>query len=108
MPWRGNRLLPAPLHVRVKDLVNGTSIAPAPHKETIEYFQIVLDSHDVVLAEGVPAETFLLTANNIEGFANFGGFARLYPGDQHRILAINTVRWRHTHPLWGWLPAESI
>ncbi len=73
--------------IRVKDLVNGTSIAPAPHRETIEYFQIVLDSHDVVLAEGVPAETFLLTANNIEGFMNFGEFARLYPGDQHRAMA---------------------
>ncbi len=73
--------------IRVKDLVNGTSIAPAPHRETIEYFQIVLDSHDVVLAEGVPAETFLLTANNIEGFMNFGEFARLYPSDQYRAMA---------------------
>ncbi|WP_349433627.1 Hint domain-containing protein [Pararhizobium sp. A13] len=73
--------------VRVKDLVNGTSIAPAPHRETIEYFQIVLDSHDVILAEGVPAETFLLTSNNIEGFMDFGEFARLYPGDQHRSMA---------------------
>jgi hypothetical protein len=72
--------------IRVRDLVNGTSIAPAPHSETIEYFQIVLDSHDVILAEGVPAETFLLTSNNIEGFANFAEFARLYPGDQHRSM----------------------
>jgi hypothetical protein len=72
--------------IRVKDLVNGTSIAAAPHRETIEYFQIVLDSHDVILAEGVPAETFLLNSNNIEGFMNFPEFARLYPGDQHRSM----------------------
>jgi hypothetical protein len=72
--------------IRIKDLVNGTSIAPAPHREKIEYYQIVLDSHDVILAEGVPAETFLLTANNIEGFANFREFARLYPGEQHRSM----------------------
>jgi hypothetical protein len=72
--------------IRVKDLVNGTSIAPAPHRETIEYFQIVLDSHDVILAEGVPAETFLLASNNIEGFANFAEFDRLYPGDRHRSM----------------------
>jgi hypothetical protein len=72
--------------IRVKDLVNGTSIAPAPYRETIEYFQIVLDSHDVILAEGVPAETFQLTSNNIEGFMNVAEFARLYPGDQHRSM----------------------
>ncbi|MBB5535664.1 Hint domain-containing protein [Rhizobium giardinii] len=72
--------------IRVKDLVNGTSIAPAPHRETIEYYQIMLDSHDVILAEGVPAETFLLTANNIEAFANFAEFGLLYPGDRHRSM----------------------
>ncbi|MBW9064241.1 Hint domain-containing protein [Rhizobium herbae] len=83
----GHALLMDGVLIRVRDLVNGTSIAPAPHRETIEYYQIVLDSHDVILAEGVPAETFLLTANNIEGFANFGEYARLYPGDQHRAMA---------------------
>jgi hypothetical protein len=73
--------------IRVKDLLNGTSIAPAPHRETIEYFQIVLDSHEVILDEGVPAETFQLTSNNIEGFMNVAEFARLYPGDRHRSMA---------------------
>ncbi len=82
----GHALLMGGVLIRVKDLVNGTSIAPAPHREAIEYFQIVLDSHDVILAEGVPSETFLLTANNIEGFANFVEFTRLYPGDRHRSM----------------------
>ncbi|WP_426238187.1 Hint domain-containing protein [Pararhizobium sp. DWP1-1-3] len=82
----GHALFIGGVLIRVKDLVNGTSIAPAPHRETIEYYQIVLDSHDVILAEGVPAETFLLTSNNIEGFANFREFTRLYPGDQHRSM----------------------
>ena len=82
----GHALLMEGVLIRVKDLVNGTSIAPAPHRETIEYYQILLDSHEVILAEGVPAETFLLTANNIEGFANFAEFTRLYPGDHHRSM----------------------
>lgn len=82
----GHALFIGGVLIRVKDLANGTSITPAPHRETIEYYQIVLDSHDVILAEGVPAETFLLTSNNIEGFANFREFARLYPGDQHRSM----------------------
>lgn len=82
----GHALFIGGVLIRVKDLVNGTSVAPAPHRETIEYFQIVLESHDVVLAEGVPAETFLLTSNNIEGFMNAAEFARLYPGE-HRSMA---------------------
>ncbi|WP_426131980.1 Hint domain-containing protein, partial [Pararhizobium sp. PWRC1-1] len=49
----GHALFIGGVLIRVKDLVNGTSIAPAPHRETIEYYQIVLDSHDVILAEGV-------------------------------------------------------
>jgi hypothetical protein len=82
----GHALFIGGVLIRVSDLVNGTSIAPAPHRKTIEYYQIVLDSHDVILAEGVQAETFLLTSNNIEGFANFCEFERLYPGDQHRSM----------------------
>jgi hypothetical protein len=82
----GHALFIGGVLIRVKDLVNGTSIAPAPHRETIEYYQIVLDSHDVILAEGVAAETFLLTSNNLEGFANFREFVRLYPGEQHRPM----------------------
>ncbi|WP_374837004.1 Hint domain-containing protein [Mycoplana ramosa] len=69
------------LLIRAKDLVNGASIAPAvpPGCETIEYFHILLDSHEVVLAEGAAAETFLPAAGNHEGFANFAEFERAVP-----------------------------
>ena len=72
--------------IRAKELVNGISIVPVLPKdrETIEYFHIVLDSHDVILAEGAPAETFLLQERNHEDFTNFAEFARLYPfASQH-------------------------
>ncbi len=67
--------------IRVKELVNGISIAPAlpAQREVIEYFQIVLDTHEVILAEGAPAETFLLRASNHENFTNFVEYERLYP-----------------------------
>jgi hypothetical protein len=67
--------------ILVKDLVNGTSIAPAPPAdgETIEYFHVVLESHEMILAEGAPAETLLLWGDNHEGFTNFAEFKRLYP-----------------------------
>jgi len=69
----------------VKDLVNGTSIAPAlpPGREAIEYFHLVLDTHEVIVAEGAPAETLLLTGagREYETFTNFADYERLYPGE---------------------------
>ncbi|CAN7630081.1 Hint domain-containing protein [Pararhizobium sp. LjRoot255] len=74
--------------IRVKDLVNGISIAPAlpENQEMIEYFHIVLDTHEVVLAEGLAAETFLLQSYNHEDFTNFVEFVRLYPADQTTVM----------------------
>ncbi len=75
--------------IRAKDLVNGISIAPVfpTDTETIEYFHIILDSHDVILAEGAPAETFQLQERNHEDFSNFADFARLYPFASHTAMA---------------------
>lgn len=75
--------------MRATDLVNGTSIAPTrmDDRDSIEYFQIMLDTHDVIFAEGAPVETFLLEERNFERFANFAEFARLYPADQDATMA---------------------
>ena len=63
-----NDLYLSPMHalyidgvlVPVKNLINGRSIAQvAVDTDMIEYFHIQLASHDVVLAEGAPAETLL-------------------------------------------------
>lgn len=77
----GHALLIDGVFIRAKELVNGTSIIPClpADRETIEYFHIVLDTHEAILAEGVAAETFLLRANNHEAFTNFAEFSRLYP-----------------------------
>ena len=47
--------------IPVKYLINGRSIAfddAARRSETIEYFHVELDTHEVIFAEGMPAETF--------------------------------------------------
>lgn len=47
--------------IPVKYLVNGRSIAfddEAKMSETIEYFGVLLDTHEVIFAEGTAAETF--------------------------------------------------
>jgi hypothetical protein len=82
----GHALLIDGVLIRVKDLVNGLSIAPSPpaNSDMIEYFHIVLDTHEVIFAEGAPAETFLVRQENHESFTNFAEFARLYPSHSAR------------------------
>ena len=67
-----NDLYLSPLHalyvdgvlIPVKSLINGRTIARvALDGDTIEYFHIQLAGHDVVLAEGAPAETLLTVAD---------------------------------------------
>jgi hypothetical protein len=69
--------------IRAKDLVNGLSIVPSlpAEREIIDYLHIVLDTHEVIFAEGAPAETFLLRSSNHENFTNFVEFSRLYPAE---------------------------
>jgi hypothetical protein len=47
------------LLIEAKDLVNGISIVQAKQVETVEYFHIELETHDVIVAEGALSETFL-------------------------------------------------
>jgi Hint domain len=65
--------------IQVGPLVNGTSIIPAAPAglKDIEYFQIELATHEVIIAEGAPVETHLNT-NGREQFTNFVEYERLY------------------------------
>jgi hypothetical protein len=49
--------------VPVRHLVNGMSIAYCDSFDTIEYYHIELPSHDVLLADGAPAESWLDCGN---------------------------------------------
>jgi hypothetical protein len=73
--------------IPVKYLVNGTSIAPAAPKSmaTIEYYHIEFDSHEVLLAEGAPVESFMEEASEREYFSNFVEYERLYGRDRSRM-----------------------
>ena len=57
-------------------LINGTTITRyEPEGDELEFFHIKLESHDVVYAEGAPAETLLDVS---ESFANFPDYLRRY------------------------------
>lgn len=69
--WVGGTLIP------IRYLANGASIAQAP-RPAVTYFHVELDTHDVLLAEGLPAESFLDTGNR-GAFENGGAPLRLHP-----------------------------
>jgi hypothetical protein len=63
--------------VQVEKLVNGATIVQVP-RERVEYWHVELDSHDILLAEGVPAESYLDVGNRA-AFVNGGDYLEAYP-----------------------------
>jgi Hint domain len=74
--------------IPVKHLVNGRSIAfddDAKMSETIEYFCVELDTHEVIFAEGTAAETFRYRGGRID-WDNLGDYQDLY-GSEHEVMS---------------------
>jgi hypothetical protein len=69
--------------IPIKHLINGTTIAQV-HVDSITYHHIELAEHDVLLAEGLPAESFLDMRDGSK-YANRPGPTRLYPDYSARI-----------------------
>ena len=61
-----------------RQLVNGATILQDDGFRSVHYFHIELDRHDIVLAEGMPSESYLDTGNR-SMFANGGGPVALHP-----------------------------
>ncbi len=63
--------------IPVKHLENGSSIVQVP-VDRVTYYHVELPRHDVVLAEGLPAESYLDVGDK-SNFANGGGPVALFP-----------------------------
>ncbi len=63
--------------IPVKHLINGSSIMQVPTAR-VTYYHVELPTHDVLLAEGLPAETYLASADRTN-FANADGPTVQYP-----------------------------
>jgi len=61
----------------IRALVNGVSVAQVPH-DTVEYWHVELDAHDVLYAEGLPSESYL-DCGNRGAFENGGAFIEAHP-----------------------------
>jgi len=75
----GHALLVDGVLVNAAALVNGTSIAKLQAWQgDVEYFHIETEAHEMILAEGTPAETFIDTVSR-ERFDNHAEYVALYP-----------------------------
>ena len=63
--------------VPVRLLVNGTSIAQVKRR-TVTYYHVELAAHEVILAEGLPCESYLDTGDRAD-FGSESGVMRLHP-----------------------------
>jgi hypothetical protein len=73
--------------IPVKHLVNGRSISfddSVHDADSMEYFHIELDTHEVVFAEGAPTETFLYQGGAI-AWDNIDEYRAVY--GEHRIMS---------------------
>ena len=66
------------LLIPVRMLVNGATIAPDHRVRRVRYFHVELDRHAVLLADGLPAESYLDTGNRRQ-FAESGAVVALRP-----------------------------
>ena len=64
--------------IPAESLVNGATIVKADAVESVTYWHIELDSHDVLLAEGAPAESFVDDGGRAI-FHNAASYRALYP-----------------------------
>jgi hypothetical protein len=64
--------------IRARDLLNGVSIRRDSAICDVSYLHLELDSHDVILAEGAPSESFL-DDDSRGTFHNAHEFGPLYP-----------------------------
>jgi hypothetical protein len=63
--------------VQAFNLINGATITQVA-RDRVDYWHVELDSHDIVLAEGLPAESYLDTGNRT-AFVGGGAFLEAYP-----------------------------
>jgi hypothetical protein len=63
--------------IPISALINGVSVA-AIDMDWIEYWHVELDSHDILFAEGLPAESYL-DCGNRSAFSNGGAFIDAHP-----------------------------
>ncbi len=68
---------------QVRYLINGATITSLESINDLEYYDIELETHDVILAQGTPSETFV---GNRAKFTNASEYYSFYPNDSRQIF----------------------
>ena len=69
----------------ISSLINGRSIVQI-EQPSVEYWHVELETHDIFLADGLPAESYL-DCGNRAAFANGGAFVEAHPDFRPRHFA---------------------
>lgn len=75
----GHSILLNDFLIVVRDLVNGITVTQGPPPDMVSYYNIELETHDCVLAEGLWSETYADCAGQRASFHNAASYAALYP-----------------------------
>jgi autotransporter-associated beta strand protein len=81
-------------------LVNGLTITQAEAVKRVEYFHLEFEGHEIVFAEGAPAESYV-ESDNRQGFHNAHEFAELYPDDARPSCRDCALRVKADMPMLG-------
>jgi hypothetical protein len=73
----GHSMLIGGVLIQAEKLVNGATIVQVP-RQRVEYWHVELDNHDILIAEGLPTESYLDTGNR-SAFVNGGASMEAYP-----------------------------
>jgi collagen type I/II/III/V/XI/XXIV/XXVII alpha len=76
--------------IPAKYLINGTSIVQVPERK-VTYYHIELAEHDILLADGLPTESYLDTGDR-SNFSNGGVPPRLHPDFSVRMWEARGVK----------------
>jgi hypothetical protein len=90
-------------------LENGTTITRVPLSEmgeTYTVYHIETDAHEIILANGAPAETFIDNVSR-RAFDNFAEFDALY-GDEPEMEELPYPRAMSARQVPGWIRSRLV
>jgi Hint domain len=89
-------------------LINGTTITQDKTETLVTYYHVELPQHQAILAEGLPAESYLETSEENRHFfkdATAGAASNVTKIDnQYPVCPENTPAWRHIWDTQGYAP----
>jgi hypothetical protein len=112
----GHALLLDGVLVTARSLINGTTIAPyaVDEYDELEFFQIKLEAHDAIFAEGAPCETLLRIDETAIDSAEHSDKRRpartqdAYCAPIFGNGARSEIKWRTHSAMSGWLGPHKV